>query len=154
PVQTVSSTTLWGRFFHADGSGVFNTPPGTAPLFTQAFPTLDFNPPGGTIPGNTSGVTEFSRPMEDVTTDLNGNFSGAIVVQGNGYQAGVNLDAQHQLFFFNAVFTGAFTVASAGQVTFNFFTDDGFVLSMGGDAAGDTPTRVSGPLVGVPSTGT
>jgi RHS repeat-associated protein len=153
PIQTASSTTLWGRFFYADGSGVFNTPPGTPPVFTQAFPTIDFNPPGGTIPGNTSGVTEFSRPMQDVTTDLNGNFSGTIVVQGYDTQGQLHQAGTGTMFFFNAAFTGAFTVAAAGQVTFNFFTDDGFVLGVGSDSAGDAATRVGGANTNPPASG-
>ena len=143
PIQQVSTTTIWGRFFTTDGSGVFHTSPSQPPAFDQAFPTIDFNPPAGTIPGNTSGVGVFTRPFTDIATDLNGNFTGAIVAQGNGYQAGVGT-----LSNFSAVFTGRFVAAAAGDVTFNFFSDDGFIFSVGGGA-----TRVSGPLVNVPSGG-
>ena len=62
PVQQISTSTLWARFFPADGSGLFNVPPGTTPAFTMALPTINFNPPNGTVPGNTSGVNEFTRP--------------------------------------------------------------------------------------------
>ena len=72
-----------------------------------------------------------------MTTDLNGNFTGSIAAQGNGVQAGVGT-----LFTFQAVFTSTFTVASAGNVVLKFFSDDGFILGVGGGA-----TRVSGPLV-------
>jgi len=75
------------------------------------------------VPGNTSGVNEVTRPFTDVTTDLNGNFTGTIVAQGNGHQAGAG-----DLFVFTAVFTGQYTVASAGDVSFNFYSDDGFIF--------------------------
>lgn len=85
PVQTISTTTILGQFFLSDGSGIFNTPPTATPVFSQNFPTLNFNPPGGTVPGNTSGVGINTRPWTDVTTDQNGNFTGTIVAQGNGF---------------------------------------------------------------------
>jgi YD repeat-containing protein len=143
PTQPVSTSTIWARVFPADGSGQFNATPSQTPAFTMSVPTIDFNPPPSTIPGNTSGVNEGSRPMVDVTTDLNGNYTGTIVLQGNGLQAGVG-----SLYFFNVVFTGSLTVSAAGDVTFNFFTDDGFVLGVGNGA-----TRVSGPLVNPPASG-
>lgn len=141
PVQSISTTPLFGRFFFSNGSGVFNTPRTATPAFIQAFPTINFNPPGGTIPGNTSGVGVFTRPFTNVTTDLNGNFTGTIVAQGNGLQAGAG-----SLFDFQAVFTGSFTVAGAGDLLITFFSDDGFVFGVGGGA-----TRVSGPLLNVPA---
>ncbi len=143
PVQNVSTATIFGRFFTSDGSGGFNTQPTATPAFTQTFPTINFNPPAGTIPGNTSGVGVNTRPFTDVTTDLNGNFTGTIVAQGNGLQAGVNT-----LFTFQAVFTSTLTVASAGDVVLSFFSDDGFIFGVGGGA-----TRVSGPLLNVPASG-
>ncbi|MES1240880.1 MAG: Ig-like domain-containing protein [Acidobacteriota bacterium] len=143
PVQSISTTPMFARFFFSNGSGPFNTPAGTEPAFIQAFPTINFNPPGGTIPGNTSGVGVNSRPFTNVTTDLNGNFTGTIIAQGNGLQAGVG-----SLFNFQAVFTGSFTVASAGDMVISFFSDDGFIFGVGGGA-----TRVSGPLLNVPADG-
>ena len=143
PVQHISTTSIWGRFFAADNSGIFKVTPSDAPVFDLAFPTINFNPPAGTVPGNTSGIDINSRPFTDVTTDLNGNFSGTIAAQGGGYQAGVG-----SLTTFAAVFTGQYVVASAGNVIFNFFSDDGFIFSVGGGA-----TRVSGPLVNAPATG-
>ena len=143
PVQNISTSTIFGRFFTSDGSGGFNTLPTATPVFTQSFPTIDFNPPAGTIPGNTSGIGVNTRPFIDVTTDLNGNFTGTIIAQGNGAQAGLG-----SLFTFQAVFTSTFTVASAGDVVLSFFSDDGFILGVGGGA-----TRVSGPLVNVPPSG-
>lgn len=143
PVQSISTSPLLARFFFSNGSGVFNTPPTATPVFLQAFPTINFNPPAGTIPGNTSGVGVFTRPFTNVTTDLNGNFTGTIVAQGNGLQAGVD-----SLFNFQAVFTGSLTVAGAGDLVISFFSDDGFIFGVGGGA-----TRVSGPLLNVPAGG-
>lgn len=143
PVQNVSTSTIFARFFASDGSGAFDTPPTATPAFTQTFPTINFNPPAGTVPGNTSGIGVNTRPFFDVTTDLNGNFTGTIEARGNGQEAGIN-----NLFTFQAVFTSTFTIASAGDVVFSFFSDDGFMLGIGGGA-----TRVSGPLVNVPASG-
>lgn len=141
PVQQVSTTTVTGEFFLSDGSGTFDTSPSATPAFTQVFPTINFNPPAGTVPGNTSDVNVNSRPFTDVTTDLNGNFTGTIVAQGNGYQAGVG-----PMYTFQAVLRGEFTIAGPGTVTFNFFTDDGFVIGIGNGA-----TRVSGAFTDAPA---
>lgn len=143
PVQKISTTPMFARFFATNGSGTFNTPATATPVFIQAFPTINFNPPGGTIPGNTSGVGTLTRPFTNVTTDLNGNFTGTIIAQGNGLQAGAG-----SLFTFQAVFTGSFIVASAGDMAIDVFADDGFVLGIGGGA-----TRVSGPMFNVPAGG-
>src|SRR5262249_16684986 len=98
----------------------------------------------GTIPGNTSGVGTETRPFTNVTTDLNGNFTGTIVAQGNGFQAGVV-----PLTSFQAVFTGTYTVASAGDVVFNFYTDDGFILGVGnGATAGPASSHGNPPPSG------
>jgi RHS repeat-associated protein len=141
PSQAVSTTTVYGRFFTSDGCGCFDTLPTATPAFSQFFPTIDFNA-GSAVPGN-NVANGGTRPFTDVVTDVNGNFAGTIVAQGNGYQAGVGA-----LGTFQAVFTSAITVPSAGNVTFNFFTDDGFIFGVGGGA-----TRVSGPMVGVPASG-
>jgi RHS repeat-associated protein len=141
PVQVASSKTVTGEFFLSDGSGTFDTPTSATPAFVQEFPVINFNPPAGTIPGNTSAVDVNSRPFTDVTTDLNGNFTGTIVAQGNGYQAGVG-----PMWTFQAVFRGTFTVASAGNVVFNFYDDDGFIFGIGNGA-----TRVSGASYNMPA---
>jgi RHS repeat-associated protein len=143
PSQPVSTGTVFARFFNYDSSGSFDATPATPPLFTQFFPTIDFNPPAGTIPGNTSGVGVSTHPWTDVVTDASGNFAGTIVAQGNGFQAGVG-----SLTNFQVVFTGTLTVPTAGNVTFNFYTDDGFILGIGGGT-----TRVSGAFANVPASG-
>jgi RHS repeat-associated protein/uncharacterized repeat protein (TIGR01451 family) len=143
PAQPISTTTINGRIFASNGSGPFNTPPTATPAFVQNFPTINFNPPTGTVPGMPGSIGVNTRPFTDVTTDLNGNFTGSIVVQGNGLQAGVGA-----LFNFQAVFTGSYTVAAAGNVTFNFFSDDGFIFGVNNGA-----TRVSGSLFNPPPSG-
>lgn len=143
PTQQISTTTVNALFFASDGSGSFDTLKNATPVFTQNFPTINFNPPAGTIPGNTSNVGVNTRPFTNVTTDLNGNFTGTIVAEGNGLQAG-----NGSLFTFQAVFTGSYTVASAGNVTFNFFSDDGFIFGIGNGA-----TRVAGADVNPPPSG-
>ncbi|MBI3651403.1 MAG: hypothetical protein HY231_10325, partial [Acidobacteria bacterium] len=143
PRQAISTTTVLGRYFTADGSGRFNTPPTQQPLFSQITPTINFNPPAGTVPGDTSGIGVNSRPFTNVTTDFNGNFTGTMIAQGNGFQAGTGT-----LFVYNAVYTGAFVASAAGNITFNFFSDDGFILGIGNGA-----TRVSGALTNPPASG-
>lgn len=153
PVQTISSTTVTGEFFQSDGSGPFNTPPAATPAFTEVFPTIDFNPPTGTVPNTPSDINVCTRPFTDVTTDINGNFTGSIVAEGNGYQAGGGpsdncpITSSEAMFTFQAVFRGSFTVKSAGNVVFNFYNDDGFIFGIGNGA-----TRVSGASTNMPTT--
>lgn len=131
PVQPLSTSLIFGSFYTSNGSGSFNTLPSQTPVFTQTFPTINFNPQSNLIPGDTTTVDNNTRPFTDITTDLNGNYSGAIVAQGNGYQAGV---LNSSLENFNVVFTSTLVVAAAGNVTFSFYDDDGFVLYMGNGA--------------------
>jgi RHS repeat-associated protein len=152
PAEPVSTTGVVGQFFFYDpqtdagGAGAFNTPPTATPAFTQVFPNICFNPPNGTIPGNTS-IGVGTHPFTDVTTDENGNFTGTIIAQGNGYQAGWNEPGNGPAGFvpnqgiFQAVFTGSYVVASAGDAVINVYVDNSFILGIGGGA-----TRVSGPL--------
>ena len=145
PVATVSTTLVNGRFFHGHCCG-FSATPASPVVFTQNVPNINLNPPSGTIPHlptNVAGV--FTRPMVNVTTDPAGNYTGAMTVQGRDtsgvlHQAGVG-----DMFEFDAVFTGSFTIATAGDLTFNFFSDDGFILGVTGGA-----TRVSGPMLNAP----
>ena len=142
PVATISSGPVEGNFFFRGASATaFAAKPGDTPAFTQTFPTLNFNPPNGVVNHNISGVGPTTRPFTDITTDGAGNFSGTIVAQGNGLQAGVGT-----LSSFDAVFTGTFVVAKAGDVTFNVLANDGFLIGVGGGA-----TRVSGSYEGAPA---
>ena len=142
PSQPISTSTVYGAFFPTNGTCSFDSSQAKTPAFTEVFPTINFNPPSGTVPGNTSSVNVMSRPFTDVTTDLNGNYTGTIVAQGNGYQAGVQ-----SMYTFEAVFTGEFTVANAGNTVFNFYDDDGFIFGIGNGA-----TRVSGASINMPPT--
>ena len=135
PVQNVSTTTVTGRFYHSGGCGCFDATNLSNPVFTTNFPTINLNPPAGTIPYNNSGVGVFTRPMYNVTTDVAGNFTGAIAVQGTDVQGTLHQAGVGDMFVFNAVFTGTYVVAAAGDVTFNFFSDDGFVLGIANGAS-------------------
>jgi YD repeat-containing protein len=149
------SSTVQGSFFFSPNLPNYTVSPSTFPsinatwsptdqlAFQQQFPSLNFNPESGTVPGNTSGVNTFTRPLTNITTDQNGNYTGTIVAQGNGYTAG-----NGPLYGLKAVFTATFTVANAGQTTLNVISDDGFLLGVGNGA-----TRVSGPMVSAPSSG-
>ena len=88
PTATVSHHQRQGPFF-AGACGYFCHTKSDTPAFTEYFPTINFNPPGGTVPHNITGVSTGSRPFTDITTDVNGNFNGAVTAQGNGLQAGV-----------------------------------------------------------------
>jgi len=130
PVQNVSTTTVFGRFFTADGTGTFNTPATATPVFSQNFPAINFN---AAIPGSGIGIN--TRPFTDVTTDINGGFTGTIIAQGNGEQAG-----RLNMVNFSAVFTGSIIVGTPGLVTFSILDDDGYILGIGNGA-----TLSSGP---------
>jgi len=138
----ITASTVTGEFFaNSTGSGTFNIAQGTTPLFTQSFASIDFNPETGSIPGMPSTIGVTTVPFTNVTTDANGNYTGSVIAQGSGYQAGTGT-----LSTFEAVFTGTFTVAAAGNVTFNFLSADGFVFGIGNGAQ-----RVSGTYVNPPA---
>jgi len=149
-VQQISTTTVLGKFFpNQTNNCSFITPPTATPIFTQEFPTIDFNPPAGTVRGNNTNVGDSTRPFTDITTDLNGNFTGEVIAQGNDNQAGVGPQyTPGGLFAFQAVFTSSFTVASAGTATIRLWDDDGIILGIGGGA-----TLVSGPGTAGPNPG-
>lgn len=139
----VTLSPIAGQFFTSDGSGTFNTAATTVPAFSQTFSSITFNPPAGSIPGTPASIDVNTRPFTAVLTDANGTFSGSVVAQGNGLQAGVGT-----LSAFQAVFTGTLSVAAAGNVTFNFFNADGFIFGVSNNA-----TRLSGTYVAPPSSG-
>ena len=143
PKTAIATTSVLGRFFYLNaGCCWFSAPPDSTPLFEQFFPTINFDPASNAIPGNTT-IGTGTHPFTDVTLDKNGNFSGTIVAQGNGYVAGSD-----SLTAFQASFTGSFIVQSGGDVVIPIYVDNGFILGIGGGA-----TRVSGPIGGgAPST--
>ncbi len=139
-----------GKFFYnPNDSGIFDVNPSTPPVFTQSFRNLYFNPPTNmqTFCSNNTGVDENTRPFTNVSSNPNGTCTTTIV-QGNGHQAGVG-----DLSSFEAVFTPTLFVPRAGQVTFNVYADDGWILSIGPDSNGRQPTYVSGPLNNPPPFG-
>ena len=151
PIGPVTIGTVQGKFFPSSSpsNGVFDISPSATPAFTQQFPVIDFNPPAAAqvLCGSSTGISEFSRPFTDVVRNSNGSCA-TVVVQGNGEQAGMS-----SLAAFEAVFTAPLTVAQAGQVTFNFYSDDGWILSAGRGAAGGQPAYVSGSRVNAPASG-
>ncbi len=137
----LTTSPITAQFFPADGTGVFNTPSSQTPAFTQGFSSIDFDPAPGTVSGNTSGVTNQTRPFADIVTDRNGNFLGSIVAQGTDYQAGAG-----PMYAFSSVLTGVLNVPSAGTVSFAITSDDGYIFGIGNGA-----TRVSGPQTNTPA---
>ena len=147
----VTIGTVQGMFFTnpTPDSGIFDPSVLTGlPLFTQQFPVIGFNPPPSpqAICSNVTHVDIFSRPMGDVVPNPDGTCS-VIPVAGKGFQAGLD-----PLSAFQAVFTADLNVSSAGQVTFNVFSDDGFVLAIGPQGTSQ-PARISGPMVNPPPGG-
>lgn len=142
PVTPVSTTAVHGVFF-TGGTGPFTHKSGDTPTFEQDFPTINFDPPHGTVPHSIGNIGTGTRPFTDVTTDPLGNFAGSVVAEGNGHQAGVG-----SMESFEAVYTGGLVVEAAGDITFDMYSDDGFILGMG-----DGATRVSGVMANPPASG-
>lgn len=153
PAEAISTSTVWGRFFATKRWDYFIAKPTDTPVLTMTFPTINFNPPRGStiIPGNTSGVDEWTKPFTSVTTDIHGQYTGVIPAASPTYQAGV-LDPT-SMTFFNAVFTSNFVVAAAGTLTLRFWSDDAFILGVGPSAQGQQPTRVKGEYLKLPASG-
>jgi len=142
PSASISMTSSLAKFFPLAGPCCwFNISPSTPPLFTQVFPTINFDPPAGSIPGNTTADTS-THPFTDITLDKNGNFSGSIVAQGNGYQAGSG-----PLTGFEAVFTGSFIVKNAGDAQIPVYVDNAFFLGIGGGAVRIDPIPGGAPSI-------
>jgi RHS repeat-associated protein len=148
PVQSISTTTVVGQFFpHAIPDPLsdpypFDISPTATPAFTQEFPSINFNPPAGAIPGN-PGIGVSTHPFTDVTLDQNGNYAGTIVAEGNGYQAGT---VGGPLGPFQAVFTGSYIVPREVDAYITVYVDNIFMLGIGGGA-----TQLSGALNGAPA---
>lgn len=142
PLQPVVTTQVQGNFYPNPNNNCFFSATGT-PAFGQSFPDILFNADPSVIPHDISSINPFTRPFTDKTVDVNGNYNGQIVAQGNGFQAGTG-----PLFNFFAAFTGSFIVNQAGDVTFTIIHDDAYILGVGNGA-----TRVNGDLEGnVPTT--
>jgi RHS repeat-associated protein len=145
PFKTVSTTLVSALVFFNNSCGCFAATPASTPVFSMQVPTINFNPPAGTVPHNPTQIGVLSRPMFDVTTDVAGNFTGAIELKGVDSSGVLHEAGTGDLFQFDMVLTGTFTIASAGDLTFNFFSDDGFIFGIQG------ATRVSGALQNPPA---
>jgi von Willebrand factor type D domain len=151
PQAVTSTTEVHGTYFaNPNDTGDFEAVPGDTPAFKQVTPTIDFNPPSGAVGNPPPGfsVSPSSRPFTNVTLDDTGSYTGTIVAQGTGpsgtlEQAGVN-----DLYAFYAEYTGSLVVAQPGDLTFDFYSDDGFVAGIGGGAS-----YVSGIYVNPPPSG-
>jgi RHS repeat-associated protein len=154
PLQPITTSTVWGQFFPTQRWDYIIVTPEDTPSLSMAFPTVNFNPPNASsvIPGNTSGINEYAKPFTTVSTDVYGNYNGIVVAQDENYRPGV-LDPP-SMTFFNAVFTGKFTVAEAGTYTLRFWSDDAFILGIGDDGFGNQPSRISGEYNNLPNPGT
>ncbi len=148
----VTIGSVQGAFYpNPTNIGAFDPSVLTSPAaFTQQFPVIAFNPPIGAVSCSnitSADVNLFSRPLTDVVSNPDGTCSLAPAM-GNGFQAGID-----PLFNFQVVFTADLNVASAGQLTLNVSSDDGFVLGIGPRGT-NQPTRISGTLVNPPISGT
>src|SRR4029077_18226353 len=109
-----------------------------------------FNPPAGTLTCSnitSADVNAFSRPLTDVVPNPDGTCA-LVPAMANGLQAGMGT-----LFNFQTVFTADLNVASAGPLTLNVSSDDGFVLAIGPQGA-NQPLRISGTMTNPPPSGT
>ena len=142
----VSLSITTGTFYpNPSNSGPFDATQLGNPQFSQPFPVINFNPSSTAgYCSNNTGINSSTRPVTDVFANPDGT-CGTIPAQGNGQQAGVS-----GLFEFEAVFLSNLNVASAGQITFNIPSDDGWILGVGSQGGGQ-PTYVSGSLFDAPS---
>jgi RHS repeat-associated protein len=145
PLQPVTTSVVDGNFFpNPNNTCTFGADPTSTPAFTQQFPDILFNPPNTAVPHDISTVGTFTRPFTDLTVDVNGNYNGEIVAQGQGQQAGSGT-----LENFYAELTGTFAVNQPGDLTFAILHDDGYIIGVGGSA-----TRLNGDLEGSPPANT
>jgi hypothetical protein len=113
----ISTGPVQGRFYASNDRCTFDTPAQAQPVLQARFPTLNVaGRPFLAFPANATGTAQ--------------------PIVGDGVRVG-----EGALRHFNAVFTGHFHVARAGNVTFTVLIDDAFDLGVGGGA-----TRVSGTM--------
>jgi hypothetical protein len=139
----------FGRFYpNPTGGGAFSVKPSQTPAWVQTFPVIDFNPPTGSVKcRNKLAVEVNTRPFTDVIPQPNGTCT-TLVAQGNGQQAGA-LNTPFLNFF--TAFTTTFTVSAAGDVPFEFFSDDGWILGIGAGPGGARATYLSGSRFKAPA---
>lgn len=143
-IPNVSLAEVAATFYgNPNNSGPFDTSQLSSPVFNQSFSVIDFNPPSSAeVPCSPStGIDENSRPFTDVVPNSDGTCS-KVTVAGGGLQAGVGLLNQ-----FESTMQTDLSINEPGHVTFNVFSDDGWILGLGKQLGGSTqPTYVSGTL--------
>ena len=137
---------ITGQFFaNLPQSGPFSATPATPVVFTQIFPTINFNASAAAVPcSNVTGINETTRPFTDVIPRPDGSCV-TLVAQANGEKAGSN-----DLYSFQAVFRGTLTIGP-GDVTFHLSSDDAWILGVGPGPDGAQPSFVSGAYVNAPT---
>ena len=139
-LQKVSLTAVQGDFY-PNPQNLCTFGPTGSPTFSQSFPDIQFNPAPNSVPHSLPGVDQTTRPFTDVTLDINGNYNGTIVAQGNGSQAGVG-----NLTNFFASLSGSFLVSQAGDFSFTVSHDSGYLLGVGNGAARVNGDNIGGPV--------
>lgn len=144
----VSIDNIKGAFYsNPNNSGAFDPSvlSGSAP--SQSFPVIDFNPPTSAGIGCSTTVNPNTRPFTDVVPNPGGGGTCSTVATGQG-------GTPNNPVNFQAVFTANLTIGAMGDVTFNFFSDDGWILSSGPEQASNgsaQPKYSSGSLVNPPA---
>jgi RHS repeat-associated protein len=135
-------------FRNPSNSGPFDFSQVGSPVFSQQLQLVDFNPTAASQSAfclNSTGVNERTIPFTEVTENPDGT-CGTVAVQGNGLQAGAG-----SLANFEAAFSAQLTVASPGQLTFQFLADDGWIFGAGQMLGGSAqPSYVSGQRANPP----
>ena len=120
----IATTSVTGRFYTSDGRCTFDTAPGTSPIFTMMFPTINFE----------------GRPFTE--------YSAAPGQPNRVVARGAAIVGVGRLTNFDAAFTGNLIVQGQGTVAITFLIDDAFNLGLGGGAS-----RVSGAMTNPPASG-
>jgi hypothetical protein len=146
----IALTGAHARVYAGTGSGVFPANLGSV-LFEQDFNSLMFNShPQSILPGDVHQSGNQATPFVNNAITHNGTYSGDVVVQGNGVQAG----ASGSNYNFSMVLTGSFVVAAAGNVTFTAYADAAYVMGVSGAKYVSGPTILGGltktPINGFP----
>jgi hypothetical protein len=125
----------------AANSGQFDLASTAVPLFTLKLPGINLNPPGGTV-GNFATDLTNNRPMVAVTTDVNTNYTGQVVIQSadGTNQAGVGAITNYDVVLETNLIVNA-PGPYPQNIELDIYSDDGFVMGIGNGA-----TYVSGPL--------
>lgn len=139
---TIYVTDVEGRFFYnGSGSHIFNIGTQTPPAFVQHFPLINFNP-SASYNCNGTVVGSNTRPLTDADESNPCALIPAQVTTPVLLQAGVGTLTAYQ-----AVLSTTLYVSQAADITFNIYSDDGFIWGIGplnGIAGNPQPIRLSG----------